>query len=172
MNDHDPLVDLGAFSSPEATATAWPIARGRLQEAEVCWLSTVRPDGRPHVTPLLAVWSGQALYFSTGAQERKARNLRSNAQCVMTTGTNALSGLDVTIEGTAGLVSEQAERHVVADAFEAKYGHHLTSPEGTWHGLGGGIRSGEVPLYRIVPEVGFSFGKGLVYSQTRYRFQR
>jgi hypothetical protein len=171
VHDRDPLVELGAFSSPDATATAWPIARGRLHDAEVFWLSTVRPDGRPHVTPLLAVWSGHALYFTTGAQERKARNLRTNAHCVMTTGTNALSGLDVTIEGTAGLVSTQAERRVVADAFERKYGHHLTSPDGTWHGLGGGIRSGEVPLYRIDPVVGFSFGKGVVYSQTRYRFQ-
>jgi nitroimidazol reductase NimA-like FMN-containing flavoprotein (pyridoxamine 5'-phosphate oxidase superfamily) len=172
VRDRDPLVELGAFSDTDAEATAWSIARGRLEEAEVFWLSTVRPDGRPHVTPLLAVWSGHAPYFATGAQERKARNLRTNAQCVITTGTNALSGLDVTIEGTAGLVSTQAERHVVADAFERKYGHHVTSADGTWHGLGAGIRSGEVPLYRIDPVVGFAFGKGVVYSQTRYQFQR
>ncbi len=28
--------------------------------------STVRPDGRPHVTPLLAVWADDALHFCTG----------------------------------------------------------------------------------------------------------
>ncbi|MFB7546034.1 DUF6191 domain-containing protein [Streptomyces sp. NPDC056154] len=37
-------------------------------------MSTVRPDGRPHVTPLIGVWSQSALYFSTGASERKGLN--------------------------------------------------------------------------------------------------
>jgi general stress protein 26 len=170
MPDREPTAELGAFSSPGAQATAWPAALRCLQEAQVFWLSTVRPDGRPHVTPLIAAWSGNALYFTTGEQERKAHNLRANAQCVMTTGTNALSGLDVTVEGVAGVVTEQAERDAVADAYESKYGDHLTSPDGTWHGLGTAIRSGEVLLYRVDPTVGFAFGKGAAYSQTRYRF--
>ena len=49
------------------------------------WVTTVRPDGRPHVTPLVAVWLDDALYFCTGDDERKARNLRENRSCVMTT---------------------------------------------------------------------------------------
>jgi hypothetical protein len=35
------------------------------QPAEVHWLSTVRPDGRPHVAPLIAVWVDDALVFCT-----------------------------------------------------------------------------------------------------------
>ena len=42
------------------------------------WLSTVRPDGRPHVTPLMSVWLEGALYFCTGPDERKAKNLVRN----------------------------------------------------------------------------------------------
>ena len=64
-----------ATASPEATATDWADARRELAAAELSWLSTVRPDGRPHVTPLLTVWRDGALHFCTGARERKARNL-------------------------------------------------------------------------------------------------
>jgi predicted pyridoxine 5'-phosphate oxidase superfamily flavin-nucleotide-binding protein len=39
------------FSSPAATPTDWAEGRRHIDEAEVFWLSTVRRDGRPHVTP-------------------------------------------------------------------------------------------------------------------------
>jgi nitroimidazol reductase NimA-like FMN-containing flavoprotein (pyridoxamine 5'-phosphate oxidase superfamily) len=68
-----PVAALDAqFSSPEATLTDWAEGRRLIDEAEVFWLSTVRPDGRPHVTPLLAVWHAAAMYFCTGQEERKA----------------------------------------------------------------------------------------------------
>ncbi|MFI1825491.1 pyridoxamine 5'-phosphate oxidase family protein [Streptomyces sp. NPDC020412] len=172
MSDRDPVAELGPFSDSDADATPWPTALRELHQARLFWLSTVRPDGRPHVTPLLAVWTGGALYFATGDQERKARNLHGNHHCVMTTGTNVLDGLDLTIEGRAELVRDPTERSTTADAYEGKYGDLLTSPDGTWYGLGDTIRSGKVQLYRIDPEVGFAFGKGKAYSQTRYRFQR
>src|SRR5689334_1341780 len=97
MADKDPVADLHPqFSSDDATATAWTEARGRLEEADVYWLSTVHPEGRPHVTPLVAVWLDDALYFCTGSGERKAKNLAHNAHCVITTGCNTLSeGLDL-----------------------------------------------------------------------------
>ena len=66
------------------------------------WLSTVRRDGRPHVTPLPTIWLDDRLHFCTGSEEQKTKNLESDARCVITTGTNALhSGLDVVVEGTA-----------------------------------------------------------------------
>jgi hypothetical protein len=48
-----PVIELDAgFSSPGAPPTGWAEGRRRIDEAEVFWVSTVRPDGRPHVTPL------------------------------------------------------------------------------------------------------------------------
>jgi hypothetical protein len=44
------------FSDPKAVATGWDETRRALDEAELFWITTVRPDGRPHVTPLVAVW--------------------------------------------------------------------------------------------------------------------
>ena len=90
------------FSSPGATARSWAEVSGVLASAEIFWLSTVRADGRPHVTPLPAVWDNGTLHFCTGDQEQKTRNLAANPRCVLTTGTAALrSGLDVVVEGTA-----------------------------------------------------------------------
>lgn len=75
MAEHEPVTELGAFSSDDAIPAQWEQGRRHLQVAEVYWLSTVRPDGRPHLTPLLGIWLNGALYFCTGANERKAKNL-------------------------------------------------------------------------------------------------
>ncbi|MGI5216716.1 pyridoxamine 5'-phosphate oxidase family protein [Nocardia sp. CA-290969] len=168
MSDREPDVVLGPFSSPDAQATPWASAAAVLDEAEVFWLSTVRPDGRPHVTPLLAAWSLGGMCFTTGDQERKALNLENNPHCVLTTGTNALTGVDVVLEGVAAVVDQAAERAQAVADFERKYGAQLTDPAGTWYGLGEAVIAGDVRLYRIAPTVGFAFGKLPTSSQTRY----
>jgi nitroimidazol reductase NimA-like FMN-containing flavoprotein (pyridoxamine 5'-phosphate oxidase superfamily) len=166
--ESEPDAVLGPFSSPGAEPTPWASALAVLDEAEVFWLSTVRPDGRPHVTPLLAAWSLGGPCFTTGDQERKARNLENNPRSVLTTGTNALTGMDVVIEGVASLVDECSERAQAVADFERKYGTHLTSPEGAWYRLGEAVIAGEARLYRVAPTVGFAFGKLPTSSQTRY----
>src|ERR1700685_279691 len=109
MAEPVPVTELSAFSSPNATPTEWPQARDELADAELYWLSTVRPDGRPHVTPLLGIWLEGALYCCTGANERKAKNLSVNRHCVLTTGQSTLDGLDLVVEGTAERVNDQVE---------------------------------------------------------------
>uniref|UniRef100_UPI003A88402D pyridoxamine 5'-phosphate oxidase family protein n=1 Tax=Streptomyces sp. 4F14 TaxID=3394380 RepID=UPI003A88402D len=74
------------YSDKKAEAIPWSEAEKLLTGAELFWISTVRPDGRPHVTPLPAVWSRGALHFCTGPEERKARNLALNPNVVLTTG--------------------------------------------------------------------------------------
>ena len=90
MVEQEPVTELSPFSSDGAVPTEWAQARADLRDAEVFWLSTVRPGGRPHVTPLLGVWLDGAVYFCTGSTERKAKNLAQNPQCVLTTGRNQL----------------------------------------------------------------------------------
>jgi nitroimidazol reductase NimA-like FMN-containing flavoprotein (pyridoxamine 5'-phosphate oxidase superfamily) len=168
MSDSEPETVLGPFSSPDAHATPWASALTVIDEAEVFWLSTVRPDGRPHVTPLLAAWTLGGLCFTTGAEERKAHNLGQNPRCVLTTGTHSLTGVDVVVEGIASVVGEHAERVGAVADFEQKYGAYLTGPKGPWFGLGEAVVAGDVRLYRVAPTVGFAFGKLPVPSQTRY----
>jgi nitroimidazol reductase NimA-like FMN-containing flavoprotein (pyridoxamine 5'-phosphate oxidase superfamily) len=155
------------FSSPEATATAWADARVRIEDAELFWLSTVRPDGRPHVTPLISVWLEGAAYFCTGADERKAKNLAQNPHCILTTGCNLLEeGLDVVIEGEAARVSDDAKLIRIADLYESKYGSdwHFDVENGAFHSEGI-----EALVFEVTPDTAFGFGKG-TYSQTRWRF--
>jgi hypothetical protein len=136
----------------------------------VYWLTTVRPDGRPHVTTLLGIWFDGALYFSTGPSERKAKNLAENTHCVLTTGRNVLDGLDVVVEGDAAKVSDPTELAGVIGTYETKYGSRFTAPEGTWFGLGDAIRRGDVLVYRVAPTTAFGFSKGTPFSQTRWRW--
>ena len=171
MPEQDPVTELSTdFSSDDAVPTQWERGRRALREAEIFWLSTVRPDGRPHVTPLLAIWLDGALYFCTGSGERKARNLALNPHCILTTGRNTLDGIDIVVEGEAATVRDPAELARVADTYESKYGAHFTSPEGTWFGLGDSIRSGGVLVFRVAPSTAFGFGKGTPSSQTRWKF--
>jgi hypothetical protein len=167
----DPVTELGtSFSDADAVPTEWARGRRDLRDARIYWLSTVRPDGRPHVTPLLGIWFDGALYFCTGPSERKAKNLVESAHCVLTTGCNGLDGLDVVVEGDAMRVTNPTELSRVADTYESKYGRDFTAPEGTWFGLGDAIRRGEVLVCRVAPATAFGFGKRTSYSQTRWSF--
>ncbi|MEU4807317.1 pyridoxamine 5'-phosphate oxidase family protein [Actinosynnema sp. NPDC023587] len=162
MTDTDPR-----YGDPAAPATPWSLARGRLAEAEVYWLSTVRPDGRPHVTPLIAVWHDEAVHLCTGQDERKARNIAENPNVVLTTGDNALhGGLDVVVEGTARRVVDPAALADLAAVWEAKYG-----PDWHFDVTEGGFANphGVALVFRVEPVTAFGFGKD-PYSQTRWRF--
>jgi len=169
MTDREPVTELDArFSSPGATPTPWREARGRLEAAEVYWLTTVRPDGRPHVTPLLAVWHDGAMHFSTGPGERKAGNLARNPRCALTTGRDTLGdGLDIVVEGEARRVADDGALRRLAAAWAAKYGEgwRFEVREGAFHGEGG-----ETLVFEIVSPRILGFRKGAVFSQTRWRF--
>ncbi|MEU6478119.1 pyridoxamine 5'-phosphate oxidase family protein [Streptomyces sp. NPDC047017] len=156
----------------DATATAWPEAQRQLAAAEIFWVSTVRPDGRPHITPVIAAWHDGVLYFSTGPAEQKAKNLARHAHCALTTGNNSLTeGLDLVVEGSAEPVTDPAVLEEVITAYETKYGPHITSAEGTFHGIGDAFRNGDVLVYAVAPATAYGFGRNDgVFSHTRWTF--
>jgi nitroimidazol reductase NimA-like FMN-containing flavoprotein (pyridoxamine 5'-phosphate oxidase superfamily) len=170
MTPTEPVADLDTrFSSETAHATPWSEVADLLESAEIYWLSTVRPDGRPHVTPLIAVWNDGALYFCTGPTERKAKNLVQNTGCAVTTGCNRFAeGLDVTVEGRAVEINDESRLQQLADAYAAKYDWHFAVRDGTFHSDDGG----RALVFEVRPETVFAFGKGDPFSQTRYRFPR
>ena len=170
MAENEPLAELEPqFSSDGATATPWAESREILATAKVYWLSTVRPDGRPHVTPIVAIWLDDALYFTTGQTERKAKNLAQNTHCVVTTGCNVLDGLDVVLEGDAARVTDEARLQRLADEYVAKYEQlfRFTVRDGSFYVEGS---ESEVLVYELAPTTAFGFGKGDSFSQTRWRF--
>lgn len=166
----DPTTDLDpAFSDESATPVPWERAREQLELAEIFWLTTVRPDGRPHVTPLIALWQDGAMHFCTGPQERKAKNLEHNPSVVLTTGTSAYSeGTDLVIEGRAVRVTDAARLQSLAAGWERKYGKdwHFDVLDGAF--TADGVRQAYV--FEVAPVKAFGFSKGQPFGQTRWRF--
>jgi hypothetical protein len=169
MAETSPAAELdGRYSSEGAAPTQWARARERFAGAEVYWLSTVRPDGRPHVTPLIAVWLDGAAHFCTGPDERKARNLARNPHCILTTGCNEIGGgLDIVLEGDAVRVTDEGRLRRLADLYVEKYG-------GDWRfEVSDGAfahEAGRALVFEVAPARAFGFAKGDPFSQTRWRF--
>jgi len=69
------------------------------------WLTTVREDGRPHVTSVGALWVDGTFWFQTGAGTRKARNVERDPRCSIAV---SVDGADVVVEGDAVRVTEPA----------------------------------------------------------------
>ena len=164
----DPTAEIDSrFSEPEAGPTPWSDAEHVLDHAELYWLTTVRADGRPHVTPLIGVSEDGAVHFCTGLREQKARNLEHRGHVALTTGNNTWArGLDVVVEGTAVRVTDRGPLQLLANAYEAKYGS-------AWHFDVGddGFGTGEdaVAVFRIEPTKVLAFAKE-PHAQTTYRF--
>lgn len=158
------------YSDPNAAATPWRDAEALLDRAELFWLSTVRPDGRPHVTPLIAVWLDGALYFCTGAHERKAKNIAENVHVILTTGRNTMheDGLDIVIEGNAVRVTDDDALQRIANLYEQKYGPewHFDVQDHAFNGQEGNVAL----VFAVAPTTAFGFGKGSTFSQTRWQF--
>ena len=155
------------FSDPDSEPTPWPDAERLLESAELYWLTTVRADGRPHVTPLIGVLSDGLVHFCTGLREQKARNLEHRSAVALTTGTNAWAeGLDVVVEGTAVRITDRDTLRSVADALEAKYGSvwHFEVGDGVF-----GAGADAAAVFRIEPSKVLAFAKD-PHAQTTYRF--
>lgn len=156
------------FSDPDAVATGWDETRRVLETAELFWISTVRADGRPHVTPLVAVWLDGAIYFCTGAEEQKAINLRGNAHVILTTGCNRWdAGLDVVVEGDAAQITDNNILQRLAEAWTTKW-------DGRWQfeARDGGFShddGGMVLVFEVKPGKILAFAKGN-FSHTRHQF--
>ena len=168
MATKEPVTKLDdRFSEPGATATPWSDAAKVLEEAKTFFLSTVRPDGRPHATTLLSVWVDNALYFCTGPGEQKAKNLEQNPHCVLTTGNNTMdNGLDLVVEGDAVPVTDKSTLQRIADVYETKYGSdwHFDVGDGGFEHEGG-----DAVVFEVAPAKVLGFAKG-DFSQTSWRF--
>jgi general stress protein 26 len=156
------------YSDVDAIAAGWEETRRVLETAELFWISTVRADGRPHVTPLVAVWLDGAIYFHTGADEQKAVNLRANPHVVLTTGCNTWNeGLDVVVEGEAVRVTDEETLMRLAEVWATKW-------DGRWQLT---VRDGcfyhsdvQSQVFSVRPARVFAHAKGDPFGATTHRF--
>lgn len=155
------------FSEPGAHPTSWEATLEAINHAEIFWISTVRTNSRPHVTPLVAVWLDDALHFTTGAGEQKARNLASNPHVALTTGANDWqSGLDVIVEGEATRVTDARQLERLAAAWARKWDgrwDYEVGQDGFEHDAGTAL------VFAVRPTKVLAFTKG-GFTHTRHRF--
>ncbi len=178
MTTTDPTAELDdRFSSDGAAPVPWSEVLGAIDRAEIFWLSTVRGDGRPHVTPLPAMWLDGALHFCTGPGEQKFKNIEGNPHCVLTTGSDRfLSGLDVMVEGDAARVTDEALLERLAAMWASKLGWRFEVADGGFRERASDVAGAEFDergaawVFAVAPTKVLAFGRGESFSQTRYRF--
>lgn len=171
---NEPITTLDTrYSDPDAVVTSWEQTRRALETAEIFWLSTVRTDGRPHVTPVVAIWHDGTLHFCTADTEQKAVNLRENPQVILTTGCNHWEeGLDVVVEGEAVRTTDHDRLEQLARVWATRW-------DGRWQYL---VRDGYFyhhDEHEVLPDAilvfsvkltrVFAFAKGH-FSHTRHQF--
>jgi Pyridoxamine 5'-phosphate oxidase len=140
--------------------------------AEIHGLSEPGAEGRPHVPPLIAVWYGEAIWFSTGPDERKAANLAENPACILTTGRGDLAhgALDIVLAGVAEQITTDRDLQPVVRAFAAKSGTQVWDfviRDGAFADRRSGIRA---IVFSVRPSRGLGIRKGDVLRQTTWRF--
>lgn len=168
----EPMTELDErYSDDDALPTTWSHTQEVIEAAQLFWLSTVRTDGRPHVTPLVAVWHDGAVHFATGPEEQKAWNLANNPLVVLTTGCNRWeNGLDVVVEGEAQRVTDLTELNRLAATWKTKWDgswQFAPSNDGFRHADGG-----LALVYAVKPVKVLAFGKADAgFSHTRHLFE-
>jgi hypothetical protein len=153
-----------------AKAIPWSRALKQLgsSAAGTSWLATTKPDGRPHVAGVGALWVDGKVYFVSGVRTRKSRNLAANPSCVFSV---SLTGIDLVLEGRAIRVTDRptllrlAKRYaaqgwparVSGESFTAEYSAPSAGPP-PWN------------LYVVRPSTAFGVSSGDPPGATRWRF--
>ena len=64
-------------------STLTPEAIEKLEKQQTIWFGSVRPDGKPHLTPVWYVWYAGKLYIGIDPNSVKSRNLQQNPSVVL-----------------------------------------------------------------------------------------
>jgi len=96
-----------------------------LASEPVVWLSTVRPDGAPHLVPVWFTWDGEALTVFSKPTAQKVRNARSNPRVMLALGA-ADEDFDVSMAEARVELLEGPVRHL-PDAHLRKYGQPMAA---------------------------------------------
>jgi len=132
----------------------WKWAEQRLKKSHNYWITTVKPDGSPHVMVVWGLWLGGRFLFSTGSKSRKARNLAKNAHCIVST---ELAHEAVIVEGEAQ-PADDAERKQLLTQYPRKYKWDMSE-------------MAEEPIFSVRPRVVFALWEKHFQSKfTRWTF--
>lgn len=130
------------------------------------WLTTINPDGAPHVTPVGAMSVDHVWYFSSGPGTRKSRNIERDPRCVLSVATEPF---DLVLEGAAARVRDANVLAAVVAEYNA--GGWPCSVEGDALTAEFSAPSAGPPpwyVYRFEPATVFAFGTAEPYGAARF----
>jgi hypothetical protein len=139
---------------------AWPWALERLEKSHNYWISTTRPNGRPHLMIVWGIWWQDAFWFSTGARTRKAKNIAAEPRVVI--GTEKAEEA-VILEGTVEEIKDRAVWKQLVEVYNHKYGGDV----------GPLLESSGGSVFRVKPQIAFGqdeHAKNFMDSVTRWHF--
>jgi hypothetical protein len=133
------------------------------------FLATVRPDGRPHVAGIGALWGDGKFYFVSSAGTRKSRNLAERADCVISV---TLPDLDLIVEGKATKVTDGPTLQRLAERYDAQ-GWPATVQDGAFTAPYSAPSAGPPPwdVYEFTPTTAFGVATAEPHGATRWHFQ-
>ena len=139
----------------------WSWAEKRLKKSHNYWITTVKPNGSPHMMVVWGLWQGGRFLFSTGSKSQKVRNLTGNNNCVVCT---EHAHEAVIIEGTAELADVSVRRKFLP-VYERKYKFSMK-------GMEDDILSMKEPVFAVRPRVVFGLlEKHFQSKSTRWKFE-
>jgi hypothetical protein len=133
------------------------------------FIATSRPDGRPHLAGVGALWDDGAVYFVSGAATRKSRNLEQNASCAISM---ALKGIDLVFEGVAERVTDDETLRRIAKRY-GDQGWPAVVKDGAFTYDYSAPSAGPPPwdLYAVKPATVFGVLASEPGGATRWRFE-
>jgi general stress protein 26 len=159
------------YSDPTAIATTWEETERALARAQIFRLTTVRADGRPHMTPVVAAWGDAAVHFHTGETEQKYLNLQANPNVILSTGGDDWDrGIEVIVEGRAVHVTDQAVLAGLVGLWAEKWDGRWKLTAGADGKLHDADNDGGSRLFTVVPTKIFAHAKGDPFGATTHRF--
>jgi PPOX class probable F420-dependent enzyme len=105
-----------------------PAARidGLLRREPVVWVSTVRPDGLPHLVPIWFSWDGERLFIASKPNAVKVRNLRANPTLMLAVG-EPDEDFDVGLIEAVATVSDRTTAELLPPGHLAKYRRQMAA---------------------------------------------
>lgn len=145
-----------SYGIPESEAgmLSWEFVSEAMAGDRCYWLTTVRPDGRPHVRPTWGVWVEETFYCGGGERTRWVRNLATNPDVVVH---REDAEEVVVIEGTATRIDAGTTDQSRIEHIDAAYAEKYDTRHGT-------------PFFAVRPGVVFAWSE-FPTDATRWEFR-
>ncbi len=92
----------------------------RLHDNLIIWLTTVRPDGRPHSVAVWFLWDGESILIFSKPNQQKLHNIEHNPNVVLAIDNTNEGDDPIVLEGQATLLTNSDVDTTLA-AYAAKY---------------------------------------------------